>query len=92
MPEMAGFKKNIGLLVVFIFIGAMVGGVLGEILIAISNEGPLRNIFTQGFNIGINPPITFDLRIISFTTGFTFKANLLTLLGAILGIYIYKHA
>lgn len=89
---MAVFKKNVWLLLLFIFIGAMLGGVLGEILRSISPEGPLRNTFTEGFHIGITPPVTLDLRIISFTIGFTFRANLLTLLGGILGIYIYKHA
>ena len=89
---MAVFKKNILLLLLFILIGALLGGVLGEILRAISTGGPLRNTFTEGFHVGINPPVTLDLRIIAFTIGFTLRANLLTLLGAILGIYIYKHA
>ena len=89
---MATLKKNIGLLFLFIIIGALLGGVLGEILKAISPEGPLKNIFSQGFHIGLTPPITFDLRIISFTIGFSLRANLLTLLGTILGIYIYKYA
>ena len=89
---MAVLKKNIWLLFLFILIGALLGGVLGEILKAISPEGPLRNVFSQGFHIGITPPVTLDLRIFSFTTGFTLRANLLTLLGAILGIYIYKYA
>lgn len=88
---MAPFKKSIGLLFLFIFIGALLGGVLGEILRVISPEGILRAIFTQGYHIGITPPVTIDLRLISFTFGFSFKANLLTLLGAILGIYIYRY-
>lgn len=89
---MALFKKNIWFLLLFILIGALLGGVLGEILRAISPEGPLRNTFTEGFHIGINPPLIIDLRILSFTIGFTLRINLLILLGAILGIYIYKHA
>lgn len=89
---MAVFKKTLWLLLLFILIGALLGGILGEILKTISPEGPLRNIFTHGFHIGITPPITFDLRVISFTIGFTLRANLLTILGAILGIYIYKYA
>ncbi|MBI5192385.1 MAG: DUF4321 domain-containing protein [Nitrospirae bacterium] len=89
---MAVLKKNFWFLILFIFIGTLLGGVLGEILRSISPEGFLRNAFTEGFFIGISPPITFDLRIISFTIGFTLRANLLTLLGTILGVYIYKHA
>jgi len=89
---MAALKKNIGLLILFILIGALLGGVLGEILRSISPEGPLRNTFTEGFHIGITPPVTLDLRIVTFTIGFAIRVNLLTLLGGILGIYIYKHA
>ncbi len=88
---MAVFKKNIWVLLLLILIGALLGNVLGEILRAISPEGPVRNIFTEGFHIGIAPPLTLNLRIITFTIGFTIRANLLTLLGSILGIYIYKY-
>lgn len=88
---MALFKKNIWILLLLILVGALLGNVLGEILRAISPEGPVRNIFTEGFHIGITPPVTLDLRIISFTIGFSIRANLLTLLGSILGIYIYKY-
>lgn len=89
---MAVLKKNFWFLLLFIFIGTLLGGVLGEILRVISPEGTLRNAFTEGFYIGISPPVTIDLRIISFTIGFTLRANLLTLLGTMLGVYIYKHA
>ncbi|MEK6537716.1 MAG: hypothetical protein A2132_02955 [Nitrospirae bacterium RBG_16_43_11] len=88
---MALFKKNIWILLLLILVGALLGNVLGEILRAISPEGPVRNIFTEGFHIGITPPVTLDLRIITFTIGFSIRANLLTLLGSILGIYIYKY-
>ena len=88
---MALFRKNIWLLLILILVGALLGNVLGEILRVISPEGPVRNIFTEGFHIGITPPVTLDLRIITFTIGFSIRANLLTLLGSILGIYIYKY-
>ncbi len=88
---MALFKKNIWILLLLVLVGALLGNVLGEILRAISPEGPVRNIFTEGFHIGITPPVTLDLRIITFTIGFSIRANLLTLLGSILGIYIYKY-
>ena len=88
---MALFKKNIWTLLILILIGALLGNVLGEILRAISPEGPVRNIFTEGFFIGITPPVTLDIRIITFTIGFSLRANLLTLLGSILGVYIYKY-
>jgi hypothetical protein len=84
-------KKNLWLLILFILIGSLLGNVLGEILRAVSPGGPVRNIFTEGFHIGITPPVALDLRLITFTIGFTIRINLLTLLGTILGIYIYKY-
>ncbi len=87
---MAHLRKNIGMFILFILVGALLGSVLGEMLRAVSPGGPVRNAFTAGFYIGINPPVTLDLRIISFTIGFALRVNLLTMLGAILGIYIYK--
>jgi hypothetical protein len=85
-------KRNMGWLLLFLAVGALLGGVLGEILRAVSPEGPIQNIFVQGFDLGLHPPVTLDLRLFSLTLGFTVKANLLTLLGAILGIYLYRQA
>ena len=85
-------KKNLLWLVIFVFVGALLGGVLGEILRVVSPEGPVRDVFIQGFDLGLHPPVTLDLRIFSLTLGFTIKANLLTLLGSILGIYLYRQA
>ncbi|MBI5198172.1 MAG: DUF4321 domain-containing protein [Nitrospirae bacterium] len=85
-------KKNLSWLLIFVFIGALLGGVLGEILRVVSPEGPVRDVFIQGFDLGLHPPVTLDLRIFSLTLGFTIKANLLTLLGSILGIYLYRQA
>ncbi|MBI5197809.1 MAG: DUF4321 domain-containing protein [Nitrospirae bacterium] len=85
-------KRNTAWLFLFVLVGALLGGVLGEILRVISPEGPVRDIFIQGFNLGLHPPVTLDLQIFSMTLGFTIRANLLTLLGAILGIYLYRQA
>ena len=84
-------KKNLWLIILFILIGALLGNILSEILRAVSPAGPVRNMFTEGVHIGITPPVALDLRLITFTIGFTIRVNLLTLLGTILGIYIYKY-
>jgi hypothetical protein len=76
----------------FILAGGLLGGVLGEILRVFSPEGVISDLFLTGFDPGIDPPFTLNLQLFTVTVGFTIRINLLTLLGMILGIYIYKQA
>ena len=89
---MAMLKRTPWMLIFFVLIGGLMGGVLGEILRLFSPEGLLKEIFLKGYNIGINPPLTIDLHIFTFTLGFTIMMNLFSLLGIIFGIYVYKQA
>lgn len=88
MPIM---KKTGWTLLMFIFIGGLLGGVLGEILRVFTPTGTIQNIFSRSVSPGLDPPFTVDLVLIKVTIGFLLKMNLLTLLGIFLGIYLYKH-
>jgi hypothetical protein len=89
---MAILRKTPWMFIFFIFTGGLLGGVLGEILRVFSSEGLIRDLFLAGFSSGVHPPFTLDLHLFTVTVGFTFRINLLTLLGVILGIYVYKQA
>lgn len=89
---MAFLQKTIWMFLFFTVFGGIVGGILGEILRVISPPGILHDIFLKGYHIGINPPLTIDIHMLTFTIGFTLQVNLLTLLGIILGIYTFKQA
>ena len=80
------------MLVLFIVIGGFVGAVLSRILRAVTNRGPISEFFIQELRPGLDPPMTLDLQLFTLTFGFTFSINLLSLLGIILGIYLYKQA
>jgi hypothetical protein len=68
----------------------MFGGLLGEILPSVAPGGIIQNVFATAIHPGLNPPGTVDLRLLTFTIGFTVKMNLLTFIGMILGVFIYK--
>lgn len=89
---MAVLKRTPWLLIFFILVGGLLGGVMGEILLLFSPAGFLKDLFLKSYQIGIAPPFTIDLHLITFTIGFTFRINLLSLLGIILGLYTYKQA
>src|SRR3989304_2477835 len=65
---------------------------LGRIRPVISPLGILQYNFSTAYSIGIDPPLTLDLRLFTTTFGFSFRMNLFSLLGILLGIYIYKKA
>ena len=84
-------KKSGGYLLLFIFIGGLLGSILGEILQLVSPQGIVQTIFSEALHLGLDPPVTVNLVLFKFTVGFLIKVNLLTTLGMILGGYLYKH-
>jgi predicted membrane protein len=87
---MALIRKTSTLAMVFAFAGALLGGVLAEALRHFSTEGMLRNVFLKGYGIGLEPPFTLDLHLISFTLGFMVEVNLFVLIGALTGFFLFK--
>lgn len=83
-------RKSPWILVACAVIGGLLGGLLGEILLAVTPPGLIQNIFTKAVHLGLSPPITIDLWLLTFTLGFTLKMNLLSLIGILLGIFVYK--
>ena len=84
-------KKSGWTLLGFIFIGGLLGGMLGEILTVFSPSEQIQTIFAKSVSPGIDPPFSIDLVLIKVTLGFLFRVNLLTILGILLGIYLYKN-
>jgi hypothetical protein len=79
------------MLLLFVLIGGLLGGILGEILrVMAPQEGTIQRIFTTALAPGIDPPFVMNLILLKITVGFTLKMNLLTFLGAFLGVYLYK--
>ena len=84
-------KKSGWTLLGFIFIGGLLGGMLGEILTVFSPSEQIQTIFAKALSPGIDPPLTINLVLFKITLGFLFKINLLTILGILLGVYLYKN-
>ena len=83
-------RKSPWILITCMLIGGLFGGLLGEILVAVTPPGLIQNIFTQAVHPGLAPPVTIDLWLLKFTIGFTVKMNLLSLMGIFFGIFVYK--
>ncbi len=82
-------KLTIGWLILAIFLGAIIGGVLGELVSVILPGGVVKDFFTRSISIGFSP-VTLNLVLMTFTLGFTFKLNIIGVIGLIVAAYIVR--
>jgi len=83
-------QNEITFLVVALILAAVVGGVVGDIVGFYLPQGQVKTLFTQHYQkIGFEPT-TFNLYAISFTLGFRFKINFVSILFIILVIVYFK--
>lgn len=76
-------KKNPLLLLIFLLVGLVLGGILGEVF-----QG-LVPFLNYGKSIGVQP-FTVDLAIVKVTLGFTMSINLSGILGLFIALFLYS--
>jgi hypothetical protein len=89
---MAILRKTPWLLIFFVTVGGLFGGVVAEILRAVAPSGPISALFLKNLNIGITDPITIDLFLLTVSFGAAVKINLLSIIGVLMGVYVYRQA
>lgn len=96
-------RNSIGRLIVFIVLGLLIGGILGEclgllfgslgeLMDAGGQDNIVRNFFIAAFNLnlGIDEPIVIDLYMVKFALGFGIKLNFVSIIGLVVSLYIMK--
>ncbi len=85
--------KNVGILIVTLFVGVLIGGALGQLLGLLL---PSEHIVTKAL---VNPLITYDagpwdlnLIILLITFGFKIKFNFFSILGIVGAWYYHKYS
>ena len=89
---MAILRKTPWLLIFFVVVGGLFGGLVAEILRAVAPTGPISRLFLENLTLGITTPITVDLYLLTVTLGAALKINLLSVIGVLMGVYIYRQA
>lgn len=79
--------KNPILLVLFIILGGILGTFIGDILG--SRISALSFIKTM-YNIGTASPLLVDVKMFTLTLGLNIKLNIMSIIGIILAIIIYR--
>ena len=83
-------RRSFGLLVLAVLIGLVCGSLLGELLAHLVSSPWLKDVLTRGPMLGLSPPATLDLRLLSVTFGILFKVNAIGLLGILVALLIVR--
>ena len=83
---MATREKNIWILLVFLLVGLVIGGLLGKLASSVSWLWWLS--YEQQF--GLETPFVLDLSVLKITFGLMVKINVASIIGMILAIFVYK--
>ncbi|MEA2031824.1 MAG: DUF4321 domain-containing protein [candidate division Zixibacteria bacterium] len=82
-------KREVTFILVALILGAVGGGLVGDIIGTFLPEGAAKTVFTKSIEIGIDT-IQVDFYAISFIFGLTFKINFMSLLVLLLVIIYFK--
>ena len=78
--------RGLGALLVAVVAGLVVGSLLGELLAQLVSAAWLKELLTRGPTIGLTPPATLDLRLLSITFGIAFKVNAVGVFGILVAL------
>ena len=84
-------KKSLGWIFLILLFGVFVGSALGEVLAYILPLGVVKDFFLRAayFSLG---PTTLNLLVMTFTIGFSFKLNVISVLGVLITAYFLRWA
>lgn len=82
-------KRSLGLIMVILFLGALIGTTLGEVIALILPEGVVKQFFLRSISAGLKP-VTLNAVMFTITFGFTLKLNLISIVGIIIAAYILR--
>ncbi len=84
---MKGIAKNRGFMWFVIILGAVSGSILGEIL---GTSFQSMSFLKSAYSIGTYSPLVLNLKVLVLTLGLNFNINIMTIIGTIMAIILYK--
>lgn len=84
---MATREKN-WMVILFIFAGLVIGGLLGEVASQVDWLGWLA----YGQTFGIENPFVLDFNVLSLTFAFALHINIASIIGMAIAIFLYRKA
>jgi hypothetical protein len=83
----SGAEKSVNSSWFIIFLGAILGSFTGDIL---GNRFIALSFLKNSYSIGMSTPIVLNLKIMVLTFGLNFNINIMTIIGVIMAIILYR--
>ena len=82
-------KKSIWFILLIIFLGALIGSALGEIIAYLLPDGVVKQALIKAAVASIGPG-TLDIIILTLTLGFSIKVNIIGVIGILIAAYLLR--
>lgn len=82
--------RGVGILILFLITGAILGGLLGELIAGSTALSGLAPYLIKTFSILDVPPVVINLYVIKLVVGFALNPNLISILGMIVAILLFR--
>ena len=83
---MATRDKNAWIVILFIFAGLVIGGLLGQV----ASQVDWLSWLAYGQTFGIQDPFVLDMNVLSLTFAFSININIASIIGLGIAIFLYK--
>jgi hypothetical protein len=82
-----GAEKSISFLWFVILLGAVCGSLIGDIL---GGDLSILSFLRNSYVVGMSTPIVLNLKVMVLTLGLNFNINIMTIIGIIMAIILYR--
>ena len=83
-------SKGYGMLLLYLIIGAVLGGILGELISSVDALANWSPYIVKTFLVLDVPPVSINLYVVRFMLGFALQPNLISILGMIAALLLFK--
>lgn len=82
-------KKSAVFVIFIIIIGALIGTAIGEVIGILVPQGVVQDFFLKSASASIGPG-TLDIILLTITLGFSFKLNVMGVIGVLIAAYALR--
>ena len=82
--------RGFGMCAVFVFTGAVLGGLLGEALKGVEALSSIAPLLSETHPAFVLAPVAIDLFVVSVSFGLSFTPNIMGLVGVIVALVLFR--
>ena len=79
-----------GMAILFVVIGAILGGILGQLLSGVDALSGIMPYLVNTFPVFETPAFTINLYVLQLTLGLAFAPNLMSILGIVIALILFR--